>query len=66
MEQNNKTKIFEEYSIPKAFISLAIPTIISQIIMIIYWALEQELIKVRKHFLKEIKTKCLLQLKKKL
>lgn len=36
MEQNNKTKIFEEYSIPKAFISLAIPTIISQIIMIIY------------------------------
>ncbi len=36
MKQNDKTKIFEEYSIPKAFLSLAIPTIISQIIMIIY------------------------------
>ena len=36
MEQNNKVKIFEEYSIGKAFISLVTPTIISQIIMIIY------------------------------
>ena len=36
MEQNNKTKIFEEYPIGKAFISLVTPTIISQIIMIIY------------------------------
>ena len=36
MEQNNKTKIFEDYPIGKAFISLVTPTIISQIIMIIY------------------------------
>lgn len=36
MEQNNKTKIFEEYSVPKAFLSLVVPTIISQIIIIIY------------------------------
>ena len=36
MEQNNKVKIFEEYSLGKAFISLVTPTIISQIIMIIY------------------------------
>ena len=36
MEQNNKIKIFEEYSVPKAFLSLVVPTIISQIIIIIY------------------------------
>lgn len=36
MEQNNKTKIFEDYPIGKAFINLVTPTIISQIIMIIY------------------------------
>ena len=36
MEQNNKTQIFENYPIGKAFISLVTPTIISQIIMIIY------------------------------
>ena len=36
MKQNSKTKIFEEYPIGKAFISLVTPTIISQIIMIIY------------------------------
>lgn len=36
MKQNNKTQIFENYPIGKAFISLVTPTIISQIIMIIY------------------------------
>lgn len=36
MDQNNKSKIFEEYSVPKAFVSLVVPTIISQIIVIIY------------------------------
>lgn len=36
MKQNNKVKVFEEYSIGRAFISLVTPTIISQIIMIIY------------------------------
>lgn len=36
MTQAIKTDIFEKYSIPKAFISLAFPTIISQLIMIIY------------------------------
>lgn len=36
MGQNSKTKIFEDYPIGKAFISLVTPTIISQIIMIIY------------------------------
>lgn len=36
MKQVNKTDIFENYSIPRAFLSLAIPTIISQIIGIIY------------------------------
>lgn len=36
MKQQIKIDIFENYTIPKAFISLAIPTIISQLIMIIY------------------------------
>ncbi len=36
MKQAIKTEIFENYSIPKAFISLAVPTIISQLIIILY------------------------------
>lgn len=36
MVQTTKVDIFENYSIPKAFIALAVPTIISQIIGIIY------------------------------
>lgn len=35
-EKIDKTVIFEKYPIPKAFIALCIPTVISQIIMIIY------------------------------
>lgn len=36
MKQKDRIEIFRSYSIPKAFIALAIPTIISQLIAIIY------------------------------
>lgn len=36
MEQNTKTALFEDYSIPKAVASLTIPTILSSLVMVIY------------------------------
>ena len=35
-EKVDKTVVFSKYSIPKAFVTLCVPTVISQIVMIIY------------------------------